>query len=46
MIMEGSEFVEEDSIYLNLCPDPIRFEPVSKVTNIFYDDANQQVGQI
>ncbi|ODN05239.1 hypothetical protein Ocin01_01457, partial [Orchesella cincta] len=38
-----SEFNEEDNVYLQLCPDPIRFEPVSKVTNVFYDEANQQV---
>lgn len=38
-----SGFNEDDNVYLNLCPDPIRFEPVSKVTNVFYDEANQQV---
>lgn len=38
-----SDFNEDDNVYLHLCPDPIRFEPVSKVTNVFYDEANQQV---
>lgn len=41
----ATEFCEEDTIYLNLSSNPIRFEPVSKVTNVFYDDANQQVSQ-
>ncbi|XP_053377581.1 regulator of MON1-CCZ1 complex-like isoform X2 [Mercenaria mercenaria] len=29
--------------YIELSKTPIRFEPISKVTNVFYDDANQQV---
>ena len=29
--------------YIELCKTPIRFDPVSKATNVFYDDANQQV---
>ena len=29
--------------YIELCKNPIRFDPVSKATNVFYDDANQQV---
>ncbi|KAL4226404.1 hypothetical protein ACF0H5_014387 [Mactra antiquata] len=29
--------------YIELSKSPIRFEPISKVTNVFYDDANQQV---
>ena len=41
--MEAVEFTEEESIYLNLCSTPIRFEPVSKITNVFYDESNQQV---
>ena len=40
------EFKEEENIYLSLCTTPIRFEPVSKITNVFYDDANQQVMKI
>ncbi|KAK7080800.1 hypothetical protein SK128_001035 [Halocaridina rubra] len=29
--------------YLALAPEPIRFEPVSKVTNVFFDDTNKEV---
>ncbi|XP_052074242.1 regulator of MON1-CCZ1 complex-like [Mytilus californianus] len=29
--------------YIELCKNPIRFDPVDKVTNVFYDDANRQV---
>uniref|UniRef100_T1IWP7 Tyrosine--tRNA ligase n=1 Tax=Strigamia maritima TaxID=126957 RepID=T1IWP7_STRMM len=29
--------------FLYLSPDPIRFEPVSNLTNVFFDDANLQV---
>jgi len=29
--------------FLELSPSPIIFEPVSPVTNVFYDDANRQV---
>ncbi|WAR25982.1 RMC1-like protein [Mya arenaria] len=29
--------------YIELCNSPIKFEAISKVTNVFYDDANQQV---
>jgi hypothetical protein len=35
---------EEGSYYIELCKNPIRFDPVDKVTNVFYDDANKQVG--
>lgn len=34
---------EEGSFYIELCKNPIRFDPVDKVTNVFYDDANKQV---
>ena len=33
---------EEDSVYIELSKNPIRFEPVSKVTNVFFDDSNRQ----
>lgn len=33
----------EGSYYIELCKNPIRFDPVDKVTNVFYDDANKQV---
>ena len=38
----------EDSIknYLELSTNPIRFEPVSKVTNVFFDDTNKEVNKI
>ncbi|XP_055604775.1 regulator of MON1-CCZ1 complex isoform X2 [Uranotaenia lowii] len=29
--------------YLELSPDPIRFDAVSQLTNVFFDDAKQQV---
>ncbi|ESN93054.1 hypothetical protein HELRODRAFT_165212 [Helobdella robusta] len=29
---------------LYLSDDPIRFEPVSEVTSVFFDESNQQVG--
>lgn len=32
-----------DDYYLELCATPIRFESVSKVTNVFFDDSNKQV---
>lgn len=34
---------EEESYYINLCDTPIRFEPVSRANNVFFDDANKQV---
>ncbi|XP_023219374.1 uncharacterized protein C18orf8 homolog [Centruroides sculpturatus] len=33
----------ESPYFLELSPNPIRFEPVSKLTNVFFDDANRQV---
>lgn len=32
-----------DDYYLELSPTPVRFESVSKVTNVFFDDCNKQV---
>ncbi|XP_046571702.1 LOW QUALITY PROTEIN: regulator of MON1-CCZ1 complex-like [Haliotis rubra] len=29
--------------YIELCKNPIRFEPINKANNIFFDDANKQV---
>uniref|UniRef100_A0A1B0CUY8 Uncharacterized protein n=1 Tax=Lutzomyia longipalpis TaxID=7200 RepID=A0A1B0CUY8_LUTLO len=29
--------------YLELCANPIRFDPVSHLTNVFFDDSNKQV---
>ncbi|XP_041359170.1 regulator of MON1-CCZ1 complex-like isoform X2 [Gigantopelta aegis] len=34
---------EEEKFYIELCKKPIRFEPISKANNIFFDDANKQV---
>ncbi|KAG1694155.1 Regulator of MON1-CCZ1 complex [Nymphon striatum] len=34
---------DEDQYFLHLSTNPVRFEPVSKVTDVFFDDANQQV---
>ena len=36
---------EMDNFYIQLSNNPVRFEPVSKVTNVFFDDANRQVCQ-
>jgi len=33
----------DSSYYIELCKSPVKFEAISKVTNVFYDDANQQV---
>lgn len=38
-----SEMTDEKGYFLELTSDPIRFEPVSKIANVFFDDANQQV---
>lgn len=33
----------EQSYYLELCNDPIRFDSVSQITDVFFDDSNKQV---
>ena len=33
---------DEETVYIELSKNPIRFEPVSKVTNVFFDDSNRQ----
>lgn len=36
----------EDSFqdsYLELSEDPVRFEPVNQLTNVFFDDSNKDV---
>lgn len=35
----------EESFYLELCSDPIRFDSVSQITDVFFDDSNKQVSQ-
>ncbi|KAK3089040.1 hypothetical protein FSP39_000342 [Pinctada imbricata] len=39
--MTSSE--DSGSFFIELCKNPIRFDPVDKNTNVFYDDANKQV---
>jgi len=29
--------------YIELSPNPIRFDAVSQLTNVFFDDSNKQV---
>ncbi|KAL0117986.1 hypothetical protein PUN28_008988 [Cardiocondyla obscurior] len=41
--MEGDDREKNDDYYLELSPDPIRFESVSCLTNVFFDDSKQQV---
>lgn len=33
----------EQSYYLELCSEPIRFDSVSQITDVFFDDSNKQV---
>lgn len=33
----------EQSYYLELCSEPIRFDSVSQITEVFFDDSNKQV---
>lgn len=40
--MEGNDVLDED-YYLELCGEPIKFESVSSLTNVFFDDSKQQV---
>jgi len=35
-----------DDYYLELSPSPVRFESVSKVTNVFFDDCNKQASEM
>jgi hypothetical protein len=45
-ILNGQMANQNDgSFYIELCKNPIRFDPVDKVTNVFYDDANKQVNR-
>uniref|UniRef100_A0A8C4PY00 Regulator of MON1-CCZ1 n=1 Tax=Eptatretus burgeri TaxID=7764 RepID=A0A8C4PY00_EPTBU len=41
--MAGSEILEQESSYLELCRTPVRFEEISSVNNVFFDEANKQV---
>jgi len=44
--MEADDRGKNDDYYLELSPDPIRFESVSCLTNVFFDDSKQQVSQL
>ncbi|XP_033356491.1 regulator of MON1-CCZ1 complex isoform X1 [Bombus vosnesenskii] len=41
--MEAADQYVHDDYYLELSSDPIRFESVSCLTNVFFDDSKQQV---
>jgi hypothetical protein len=43
MQRQDSEIMEDDNYYISLSKQPIRFDPFSKVNNVFFDDANKQV---
>jgi len=43
--MEADDRGKSDDYYLELSPDPIRFESVSCLTNVFFDDSKQQVSR-
>lgn len=43
--MEVDDRGNDDDYYLELSPDPIRFESVSCLTNVFFDDSKQQVSR-
>lgn len=40
--VEGTES-EANEYYLELSPEPVKFEPVNDVTDVFFDDSKQQV---
>lgn len=35
--------MDHQLFYLELSPEPIRFNAVSQLTNVFFDDSNRQV---
>lgn len=39
----ASEAEANDDYYLELSPEPVKFEPVNDVTDVFFDDSKQQV---
>lgn len=41
-IENGAE-PEAKEYYLELSPEPVKFEPVNDVTDVFFDDSKQQV---
>lgn len=38
--------MEQKLFYLELSSEPIRFDAVSQLTNVFFDDSNRQVSII
>ena len=34
---------DDENYYLALNKHPVRFEPIGKMTNVFFDDCNDQV---
>lgn len=44
--MEADDRGKSDDYYLELSPEPIRFESVSCLTNVFFDDSKQQVSRL
>jgi hypothetical protein len=42
--IEGTvETYINDNYYLKLSSDPVKFEPVNDITDVFFDDSKQQV---
>lgn len=41
--MEVAEGANDEDYYLELSANPIQFESVSDLTEVFFDDAKQQV---
>lgn len=39
------EIMEKKLFYLELSSEPIRFDSVSQLTNVFFDDSNRQVSK-
>jgi hypothetical protein len=48
LVVSTVDMAEEisDDYYLELSPTPVRFESVSKVTNVFFDDCNKQASEM
>lgn len=42
----GAEAEGNDDYYLELSPEPVKFEPVNDVTDVFFDDSKRQVNLV
>ena len=42
--MSGDMGPDREEHYLELCENPVQFEHASGVNNVFFDEANKQVG--